>query len=587
MYQSTNNYTVIDVETTNIASGNYNEPSNRLLLTVAFNPTKGLYIKWGNEYEIGEIVDLCEQSDFIIAHNTQFDLGWLNRAGLDLHNVKTYCTQIGEYIIGGNRQFGIQASLENACKRNDIPGKDNIISKLIKGGVCPSIIPESLLQQYCVIDVLRTYQLFKKQLQQLEDNKLFPVCYTRNLISPVLVDMSFHPMLLDKEKVTKKYEEIFHEWRGLNTQLISITNGINLGSSQQLGEFLYDTMKFKEVKNHRGKVIKTPKGARATGKEVINKLTAKTDQQKEFISLYKRHALLTTKLQTLNKYKIVCEYDDCKLYLQFNQTRTVTHRTSGKGKVYVIDKKQYSVQGQNIDREFKNLFVSPSGYVFLSPDWSKLEFGVAGFMSQDQQIKEDLENGADVHRFSASIIFNKQETEVTKDERTAGKSHTFKPIYAGQSGTPDEVRYYETFRRKYKTLNDTQKGWVDEVLINKKLRIPSGLIFYWPYCQVQQSGYITYTTNIFNFPVQSFATADIAQIGLYYLWKDLQNMESYIINTVHDSMILYVKEEELDEVKEIIESIPRKVIKYLDKVYNITYNYPLELEYDEASKYWI
>ncbi len=42
---------------------------------------------YGNELELGKLVDALEAADFMIGHNLKFDLGWMKRAGLDLYGV--------------------------------------------------------------------------------------------------------------------------------------------------------------------------------------------------------------------------------------------------------------------------------------------------------------------------------------------------------------------------------------------------------------------------------------------------------------------------------------------------------------------
>ena len=65
---------------------------------------------------------------------------------------------------------------------------------------------------------------------------------------------------------------------------------------------------------------------------------------------------------------------------------------------------------------------------------------------------KDILDGVDVHKYTASVIYEKPESDVTKDERTAAKAHTFKPLYGGTSGTPNEVAYYQAFVDKYPAL---------------------------------------------------------------------------------------------------------------------------------------
>ena len=67
-------------------------------------------------------------------------------------------------------------------------------------------------------------------------------------------------------------------------------------------------------------------------------------------------------------------------------------------------------------------------------DSSQLEFRVAGFLSKDQKVYEDVKNDVDVHAYTASIL---------GVSRQDAKADTFKPLYGGLMGTPKQVQYYD------------------------------------------------------------------------------------------------------------------------------------------------
>ena len=79
------------------------------------------------------------------------------------------------------------------------------------------------------------------------------------------------------------------------------------------------------------------------------------------------------------------------------------------------------------------------GGSILQADYSQLEFRVAAQLCGDDKMIKDILDGVDVHKYTASVIYEKSEDDVTKDERTAAKAHTFKPLYGGMSGSPNEV----------------------------------------------------------------------------------------------------------------------------------------------------
>ena len=61
------------------------------------------------------------------------------------------------------------------------------------------------------------------------------------------------------------------------------------------------------------------------------------------------------------------------------------------------------------------------------------------------------------------------------------------------------------------------KKLATEVLTTGKIKIPSGREFAFPDVQRRRNGSVTFFTQIKNYPVQSFATADIVPISLLYI----------------------------------------------------------------------
>lgn len=206
----------------------------------------------------------------------------------------------------------------------------------------------------------------------------------------------------------------------------------------------------------------------------------------------------------------------------------------------------------------------------------QLEFRVAAFLGQDQQAIYDIVNGTDIHQFTADTI-----TEAGQEtDRQTAKAHTFKPLFGGRSGTKAEKAYYEEFKKKYAGVAQTQERWKNEAIRNKKFRIPSGLEFFFPRIKAPRSsdGWIPEESNIYNYPIQSFATADIIPICIIYTWHEMRraNLQSFIFNTVHDSVIIERHPEEKEKLNEIIlNSFGDSCYNYLKVVYNVEFNVPL------------
>lgn len=575
----------LDFETTNRDKGDPRDPDNRVVLScvhVAGGHT------WVNEDARAALLALSGKPAILVAHNAKFELAWLNREGIDTTHWLPWDTMVAEYVIAGNRRWDLD--LDSVAKRYGLGAKGRLVDRLMKGGVCPSEIPDHMLLERVKWDVDRTYKLYRQQVQIIGQLGLDRVLFTRCIFTPVLAHMEGEGLRLSPERVVAEYERLLARRAELLTGLNTIAKGKKL-KGPQYAEVLYDELGFEELKV-RGEPVRTAKGKRKTDQKTLDVLLqkAETDAQREFVALRREYGKVDAALtKNVEFFQKVCEERGGTFVANFNQCRVATHRLSSSGKRTVFkDGKGRSVQFQNLPRVYKSLFEAPEGWVYAEADGAQLEFRVGGSLARDPQILEDVRTGADIHRFTASVLLRKDESKVTKAERQEAKSNTFKPMYGGQRGTKREEEYYAAFREKYKVMNAMQEGWAHTVLRDKQLRIPTGLIFYWPDAEMTRSGYITNTPNIYDYPIQSIATADIIPVStVYTFWEcKARGLNVKLANTIHDSVLAMVREEELDKYWEVVVyCFLDRAYEYMDKVYGLDLYVPLGVAY-RAGKYW-
>ena len=558
------NYLVLDFETTGLTKGSALNPKNKIILAVWSYQGK-TKIKWAGEYYLQELVADCKQADFIVAHNAKFELQWLERCGVDLTDILVFDTMIAAYVLGGNRLIGSALSLDKTAEKELGEKKSRLVSKLIKSGVCPSQIPRQWLEQYCLIDVNLCERLFEKYRLRCKELGLLPVLYTRCLLTPVLADIEKNGMMLNPVRVDPLWHEKEKEYERLTIELNTITGGINTNSPKQLGEYIYGTLGFKELTDRRGNLVRTVTGRPKTNLDTIYSLKAKTKRQKNFFATYKRCRELHNELTKYLRKFHNCVSDNSGLITgSFNQCRTRTHRLSSTGQ-------EYNTQFQNFPRIYKKLFHAKNPeWLIGEADGSQLEFRVAAHLGRDTIALNDILEGRDIHSVTADII---------GCSRQDAKAHTFKPLYGGRSGTLNERKYYDFFREKYTGISSTQQRWVDTVLERKSLKTEWGLTYYWPDTNMDaKTGYVTNTTAICNYPVQALATAEIIPIALVYFWHRLKcsDLKMQIVNTVHDSIICELPEDEKEEFMRLSQQcLIEDVYRYLQEVYGIRFTVPL------------
>ena len=212
----------------------------------------------------------------------------------------------------------------------------------------------------------------------------------------------------------------------------------------------------------------------------------------------------------------------------------------------------------------------------MEADFAQLEFRVAAFLSQDEVAMKEVKEGFDVHSYTAQVISEAGQATT----RQEAKAHTFAPLYGatGYGRTPAEARYYEHFTEKYKGIARWHRELAKEVLTYKTISTPSGRKFAFPDVRRRRDGSVTNFTAIKNYPVQSFATADIVPAVLLQIHDRMSGLQSCIVNSVHDSIVIDIHPDEEAQVMGVIGSVNGELKEIIDNKFKINFNVPLLLE---------
>jgi DNA polymerase I-like protein with 3'-5' exonuclease and polymerase domains len=323
-------------------------------------------------------------------------------------------------------------------------------------------------------------------------------------------------------------------------------------------------------------------------KQTINRLLAQAEKKENeqainFLSKFTRLQAISTYLDSFIKNIQFWTRPDGFLHASFNQCMTKTGRLSSSNPNF---------QNQPKGNKFpvRKCVVSRFDNVILEADFSGLEFRVAGELSKDKQIIDDISNGKDVHKQTAAIINQCDVSSVTKEMRQAAKAYTFSPLYGGMGANePDHIkRYFEEYFAIYKGLKVWHKSLMDGVMQTNIVRTPSGREFYWENPRRMGNGRISNATQVVNYPVQSFATADIVVLSCIRALRGFreQKLKSKLIITVHDSIVVDVFPGEEQTVKKTLASAMREMADEIKKRFNYNMIMPLDIEMT-SGKNWM
>ena len=289
-----------------------------------------------------------------------------------------------------------------------------------------------------------------------------------------------------------------------------------------------------------------------------------------FLQRVKRLSALDTYLSSFVEGISTFTKPDGKLHVRLLQHRTSTGRFSGA-----------DPNMQNMPRggtfPVKKIFVSRwDGGKILEADFAQLEFRTAAFLSQDATAMKEIEDGFDVHSYTAQVITDAGQPT----SRQEAKAHTFAPLYGatGFGRSQAEASYYEQFSSKYEGVAKWHKELASEALETGRIKIPSGRSFAFPDVVRRGNGTVSFFTQIKNYPVQAFATADIVPLVLMAMENMLLEMESCIVNTVHDSIVIDVHPDEVDVVLNLVNRINSQLKTLIDTRWQIDFNVPLKLD---------
>ena len=318
-----------------------------------------------------------------------------------------------------------------------------------------------------------------------------------------------------------------------------------------------------------------------TDKVTIKKLISQAEQKEnlvavEFLTKISRLNAISTYLDSFIKNIDQSTRKTGLLHAQFNQCITRTGRLSSSNPNF-----QNIPKGSKfpVRKAVRSRF---EGGTILEADFISLEHRVAGELSRDEQIIEDIQTGKDVHKQTASIINQCPVENVTKDMRQAAKAYTFAPLYGGTGANepPHVQAYFKEYFNIYRGLADWHKELMNGVLRDGLVKIPSGREFYFPNAKRLRNGRVTNATAIVNYPCQSFATGDLVVLSCIRALRRFKatQLKSKFILTVHDSIVVDVYPGEQSKVVEGLKWAMAEMQEEVLERFNYALLLPLDIE---------
>lgn len=232
-------------------------------------------------------------------------------------------------------------------------------------------------------------------------------------LARVLCEMERAGVLVDRQGIV----DFGVELRGvIETELAAIYSLVgyefNVNSPKQLGEALFEKLGLPTQK-------KTKSGF-STDAETLEALRSHHEVI-EHILLYRTYQKLNS---TYVEGLLKAISEDGRIHSTFNQTETRTGRiSSGEPNLQNIPVRT------ELGSRLRKYFVAPQGSVLLDADYSQIELRILASISGDKHMIEAFKAGEDIHRATASRIFDVPMEKVSAQLRSRAKAVNFGIVY--------------------------------------------------------------------------------------------------------------------------------------------------------------
>ena len=456
-------------------------------------------------------------------------------------NVKGYNfdTAIAAYLIDSAKKEYSMLTLINEYLGKDVSGEGNI----------------KKCNETYYLDEL--YTLLKEKIKEENMDELYyeiehPLIF-------ILSDMESLGFKVNKDKLDELAVKFKEEISTTEKEIYELCEEeFNIGSPKQLGKILFEKLDLP--------VIKKTKTGYSTNAEVLEKLIDKHEVIPKIIYYRQITKLNSTYVEGL---KNVIDSDGC-IHSSFNQTVTTTGRLSSTEPNLQNIPVKYEM-----GREIRKVFIPRESTDFLlSCDYSQIELRVLAHMSGDENMIDAFNHHSDIHTKTASEVFKVPIEEVTSLMRSRAKAVNFGIVYGISDFSlsqdlkitkKEASEYMEIYFDRYPKIKGYLESTKEEAkskgyvltMLNRRRFIP----------EIKSSNKIVKALGerlAMNAPIQGTA-ADIIKLAMVKVYNKLkeEKLESKVILQVHDELILNVKENELEKVKNI-------VVEQMENVYKMS-----------------
>jgi DNA polymerase-1 len=480
-----------------------------------------------------------------LGQNIKYDLHVFANAGIAVQGYR-HDTLLESYVLEAHRPHNLESLADRHLNRKGLSYEDVC-------GKGASQIPFSQVDlaratEYSGEDSEMTLHVHQVLWPRLQAEPRLREVYERIElpVAAILERIERHGVLIDAALLARQSHELAERMVAAEQQAYEIAGGpFNLGSPKQIGEVLFGKLGLPVKK-------RTASGAPSTDEEVLQELAADFPLPARILE---HRSLAKLKGTYTDKLPLMVNPATGRVHTNYAQAVAVTGRLSSN------DPNLQNIPIRTPEgRRIREAFIAPPGHVIVSADYSQIELRIMAHISEDAGLLKAFAEGLDVHRATASEVFNVLLDQVSSEQRRYAKVINFGLIYGmgafglasnlgiEQKAARDYIdRYFQRFAGVRRYMDETkaaakEKGYV-ETVFGRRLWLPEINSGNGP----RRSGA---ERQAINAPMQGTA-ADLIKLAMIAVQRALddERRATRMVMQVHDELVFEVPDAELPWVQ--------------------------------------
>jgi len=392
---------------------------------------------------------------------------------------------------------------------------------------------------------IEMYEYTEKSLRQILNIKESYFSNVLNKIeipvSKVLSKMEKRGIKIDIDHLEKFDKQLSEDIKKIEKNIYDyVGHEFNINSPKQLSDVLFNELSL------------PTKGKKSTKESVLQELKGMHPCIEEILKYRELNKMYTT--YTAPLLEMANEDSENSIHTDFKQTGTTSGRLSSSNP----NMQNIPIQGQWAE-ELRKSFVARKGFKLVGIDYSQIELRIMADISKDDLLIKDFQDGLDIHKSTAARILNKEIGDITKQERSLGKTVNFGILFgqtsfglASMLGIENDLAsgYIQSYFEQYKGVEEYIRGLEKEAYKKGYVQTMFGTTRHITGLRSKNIRMIRAAQReAVNMPIQG-SEADIMKLAMIKLNEIIEQQftdEAHIILQIHDELIFEVKENRVEQ----------------------------------------